>query len=130
MMPEWDQVSFRQNFKILPSFVTINQSNQIEKLGLFWTFSSGVSYCPGGGLFSKGPLFFQMYRIYTSCFMLPDVQTCPWLKKRPWWATSTASLSVAQSSNITWGLFPPNSKLTFFRLERPAACWISLPTCG
>lgn len=32
------------------------------------------------------------------------------------------------SSMMTRGLLPPSSRVTRFRLQAPAACWISLPT--
>lgn len=57
----------------------------------------------------------------------PAIQHWPWLKNKPKWHNSTACFK-SQSSNTTWGLFPPSSRVTFFKFVRPAACWISFPT--
>lgn len=37
--------------------------------------------------------------------------------------------SLLASDKMMLGLFPPSSKVTFFRLLVPEACWIKWPTC-
>ena len=56
----------------------------------------------------------------------PAMQHWPWLKKMALAAPATAA-SGSASAKTTFGLLPPNSRVTFFRLP-VAACTISFPT--
>ena len=56
----------------------------------------------------------------------PATQHCPWLKKIAFAAPSTAPSTA--SSKTMFGLLPPSSSVTFFRLLAPAAATIILPT--
>lgn len=58
---------------------------------------------------------------------LPAQQHWPWLKNRPKCEVSIA-WSISASAKTTFGLLPPSSRVTRFRLDDPAACIISFPT--
>src|ERR1700759_2964665 len=57
----------------------------------------------------------------------PAQQHCPWLKKMPK-LTHEIALSISASSKTIFGLLPPNSSVTFFKLELAAAFMIWRPT--
>src|SRR2546421_13084734 len=57
----------------------------------------------------------------------PAQQHCPWLKNIPK-LTHEMALSMSASLKPIFGDFPPNSRVTFFRLELAAAFMICRPT--
>ena len=59
---------------------------------------------------------------------LPALQHCPWLKNSAECACSTATSIFSVSAKTIFGLFPPSSSVTRFKLEFAAAACINLPT--